>query len=126
MAGFWRREDKWIEAVESQQRKGRKEDKTRHVRVCIFGHIKKRPLQPQRYMQLYVENSHFLSWSLHMFQTSPNVESQEIVTGMTGSLHVLLSFHNFHILLQYEMCLVFIEYKIVSLFYKDLSEGKTY
>lgn len=114
IAGFWRREDKWIEAVESQQRKGRKEDKTRHVWVCIFGHIKKRPLQPQRYMQLYVENSHFLSWSLHMFQTSPNVESQEIVTWMTRSLHVLLSFHNIHILLLYEMCLVFIDYKVFS------------
>ncbi len=76
--------------------------------------------------KLYVENSHFLSWSLHMFQTSPNVESQEIVTGMTGSLHVLLSFHNIHILLLYEMCLVFIDYKVFSLFYKDLSEGKTY
>jgi hypothetical protein len=58
-----------------------------------------------------------------MFQTSPNVESQEIVTGMTRSL---LSFHNIHILLQYEMCLVFINYKVFSLFYKDLSEGKTY
>ncbi len=54
IAGFWRREDKWIEAVESQQRKGRKEDKTRHVWVCIFGHIKKRPLQPQRYVHAIV------------------------------------------------------------------------
>lgn len=61
-----------------------------------------------------------------MFQTSPNVESQEIVTWMTRSLHVLLSFHNIHILLLYEMCLVFIDYKVFSLFYKDLSEGKTY
>lgn len=96
MEGFWRREDKRIEAVESQQRKGRKEDVGREY---VFGHIKKKPLQPQRYKQLCIENSHFLSWSLHMFQTSPNVESQEIVTGMTGSLHVLLSFHNIHILL---------------------------
>jgi hypothetical protein len=61
-----------------------------------------------------------------MFQTSPNLESQEIVTGMTRSLHVLLNFHNIHILLQYEMCLVFIDYKVFSLFYKDLSEVKTY
>lgn len=49
-----------------------------------------------------------------MFQTSPNVESQEIVTWMTRSLHVLLSFHNIHILLLYEMCLVFIDYKVFS------------
>jgi hypothetical protein len=59
MEGFWRREDKWIEAVESQQRKGRKEDKTRHLRVCIFGHIKKRPLQPQRYMQIVCREQPF-------------------------------------------------------------------
>jgi hypothetical protein len=37
MEGFWRREDKQIEAAASQQRKGRKEDKTRHVgREYVF------------------------------------------------------------------------------------------